>query len=434
MADASAPSSLHPSSPHPFSIPNFRYLWGARLASMLAYYALALILGWQAYNLAREEMGIGASAGILGLIGLLQFLPLFILTPLVGWIADRLDRRWIVRTVFAGQAMIAALLAWLTWSGSISLPAIYVVAVLLGIGRAFLGPAISALSPNLVPTGSVPRAIALATIAWQAGVIIGPAFAGPLYTVAPALPYIMCTALYLLALTLALLIGPVPRSTIDKSNGPFRQVADGLAYVWTNKLVLGAISLDLMVMFLAGAQAMIPVFARDILQVGEFGLSALAASPAIGAAITATWLSFKPLERNVGTVMLISMGVFGFATLGFGLSPTLPLSMLCLAICGAADMFGVFVRSSLIQLYTPDNKRGRVGAVSQLTISASNELGDAFTGGLAVLLGPIAAIVVGGGGAMLVTAFWSRLFPELSAAKTFDPPDEVLKAEPSTLK
>ena len=420
-----------PSAPHPFSIPNFRYFWVARFASMLSYYALILIVGWQAYNLAREDMGIAASAGILGLIGLLQFLPLFILTPLVGWAADRLDRRWIARTVFAAQASIALGLMALTMTGQIALPVIYAIAVLLGICRAFLGPATSALAPNLVPKESLPRAIALSTIAWQVGVIIGPAFAGPLYTLQDWLPYAVCAALYLTAMVAMFMIGPVPRSQIDRSKGPFRQVADGMSYVWTNKLVLGAITLDLFVMFLAGAQAMIPVFARDILEVGEYGLSMLAASPAVGAAIVAGWFSFKPLAKNVGNKMLIAMAVFGLGTIGFGLSPALWLSMSCLALCGAADMFGVFVRSTLIQLHTPDDKRGRVGAVSQMTISASNELGDAFTGGLAVLLGPIAAIVAGGGGAMLITAVWWRLFPELGAAKTFDPPKEVLDAEPS---
>ncbi|MEE9433373.1 MAG: MFS transporter [Sphingorhabdus sp.] len=417
--------------PHPLSIPNFRYLWASRFASMLSQYAMMLIIGWQAYNIAREDMGIAASAGILGLLGLLQFLPLFILTPLVGWVADRMDRRWIARAVFAAQAMIAATLAALTITGGISLWSIYIISVLLGICRAFLGPAISALAPNLVPKESLPKAIALSTIAWQVGVIVGPAFAGPLYRVAPSLPYIICAALYLLAFVAMMLIGPVPRSVIDRTKGPFRQVADGMSYVWTNKLVLGAITLDLFVMFLAGAQAMIPVFARDILKVGEVGLSALAAAPAIGAAIVAVWFSFRPLTKNVGGKMLVAMAVFGAGTIGFGISPYLPLSMLFLAMCGAADMFGVFVRSTLIQLHTPDDKRGRVGAVSQVTISASNELGDAFTGGLAVLLGPIAAIVVGGGGAMLITAFWSRLFPELRAAKTFDPPEEVLTSEPS---
>lgn len=420
-----------PEGPHPFTIANFRYLWAARFGSMLSYYALILIVGWQAYNIAREDMGIAASAGILGLIGLLQFVPLFILTPLVGWAADRLDRRWIARGTFAAQAAIAGALAWLTYGEQISLNVIYGVAVLLGICRAFLGPAISALAPNLVPKESLPRAIALSTIAWQIGVIVGPAFAGPLYRVADWLPYAICAALYLLSMLAMLMIGPVPRSKIDQSRGPFRQVADGMSYVWTNKLVLGAITLDLFVMLMAGAQAMIPVFARDILQVGEYGLSMLAASPALGAIITATWFSWKPMSRNVGNKMLMAMAVFGAGTIGFGLSTFLPLSMLCLALCGAADMFGVFIRSSLIQLHTPDDKRGRVSAVSQMTISASNELGDAFTGALAFIIGPVAAIVAGGGGAILITAFWSRLFPQLGAAKTFDPPQEVLDAEPS---
>jgi MFS family permease len=222
-----------------------------------------------------------------------------------------------------------------------------------------------------------------------------------------------------------LMIGPVQRSAIDRSKGPLRQVMDGMSYVWTNKLVLGAITLDLLVMFLAGATAMIPVFARDILDAGEIGLSLLAASPAIGAVLVAAIFSFAPLSRNVGNKMLIAMAVFGLATIGFALSKSLPLSMACLAICGAADMFGIYVRGSLIQLHTPDDRRGRVGAVSQMTVSASNELGDALSGGLAVLFGPIAAIVAGGAGAIVITGLWSRLFPQLGAAKTFDPPEDL---------
>ncbi len=182
-------------------------------------------------------------------------------------------------------------------------------------------------------------------------------------------------------------------------------------------------------MFLAGATAMIPVFARDILNAGEIGLSLLAASPAVGAVIVAVIFSFAPLSKNVGNSMLVAMAVFGLGTIGFGLSTNLYLSMACLGICGAADMFGVYVRGSLIQLHTPDAKRGRVGAVSQMTISASNELGDALSGGLAVLVGPIAAIVAGGAGAIVVTGLWSRLFPQLGAAKTFDPPDELELAD-----
>lgn len=411
--------------PHPFTIPNYRYLWFSRLTSMFALYAMMLILGWQAYNLAREDMGISASAGILGLLGLLQFVPLFILTPLVGWVADHMDRRWIARIVLGVQAVIALVLALLTLNGEITLWSIYIIAVLLGICRAFLGPAITSLAPNLVPKGSLPRAIALSTIAWQVGVIAGPGMAGPLYKIAPALPYFVCAMLYTLAMIAIFLIGPVERSAIDRSKGPLRQVMDGMSYVWSNKLVLGAVTLDLLVMFLAGATAMIPVFAKDILDAGEIGLSLLAASPAVGAVIVAGIFSFAPLSRNVGNMMLIAMVVFGIGTIGFGLSKSLPLSMMFLALCGAADMFGVYVRSSLIQLHTPDSKRGRVNAVSQLTISASNELGDAFSGALAVLVGPIAAIVAGGTGAIVVTGLWSRLFPQLGAAKTFDPPDDL---------
>lgn len=408
--------------PHPFTIPNYRYLWFSRLTSMVAMYALLLILGWQAYNLARESLGISASAGILGLLGLLQFVPLFLLTPLTGWVSDHLDRRWVARVMLVVQTAIALLLAALTASDRVTLGWIYCVAVLLGVCRAFLGPAISSLAPNLVPRGSLPRAIALSTIAWQVGVIAGPAFAGPFYKIAPSLPYFLCAALFALAALAVFRIGPVARSVIDRSGGPWRQVFDGVAYVWSNKLVLGAITLDLFVMFLAGATAMIPVFARDILQVGEIGLSLLAASPALGAMIVAVFFSFAPLSRNVGNKMLLAMAIFGIATVGFGLSKLLWLSMLCLAICGAADMFGVYVRSSLIQLHTPDDKRGRVNAVSQVTISASNELGDALTGGLAVIMGPLAAVVAGGAAAVAVTGLWSRLFPQLGAAKTFESP------------
>ncbi|MEZ5572753.1 MAG: MFS transporter [Halioglobus sp.] len=417
--------------PHPFSIPNYRYLWFSRMVSMVSLYALLLILGWQAYNLAREDMGVGPSAGILGLLGLLQFVPLFILTPLTGWVSDHLDRRWVARAVLSIQALIALLLAILTQTDHIQLPWIYCIAVLLGICRAFLGPAMSSLAPNLVPKASLPRAIALSTIAWQVGVIAGPGLAGPFYKIDPAVPYFLCAALYTLATIAMLMIGPVPRSVMDKSKGPLRQIVDGMAYVWSNKLVLGAITLDLFVMFLAGATAMIPVFAKDILGVGEIGLSLLAASPAVGAVIVATIFSFAPLSKNVGNLMLAAMVVFGLGTIGFGLSTVLWLSMLCLALCGAADMFGVYVRSSLIQLHTPDDRRGRVSAVSQLTISASNELGDALTGGLAVLFGPVAAIVGGGAAAIGVTAAWSRIFPQLGAAKTFDVPTELLEMDES---
>lgn len=410
--------------PHPFTIANYRAYWLTRLASMLALYCMMLIVGWQAYNIARETMDIAASSARLGMIGLLQFAPLFVLTPLVGWIADRMDRRFVARTVLFCQAGIAAILAWTTAHDHVSLPILYIIAAMLGTARAFLGPSLSALAPNLVPKPSLPTAIALSSIAWQAGMLIGPAMAGPLYAIRADLPYIVSASLYALAGLAMLTIGAVPRTIMDKGKGPIAQIIDGMAYVGQNKLVLGVITLDLFAVFLAGSTALLPVFARDILKVGEQGLSLLASSPAAGAALVAFVFSFRPIRTNVGNKMLVSVLLFGLVTVIFGFSRILAVSMACLFVAGAADMFSVYVRQSLIQLNTPDDKRGRVSAVSLLTVSASNELGDAFSGMLAWLIGPVAAVVAGGGGAILITALWSRLFPQIGAARSFDPAEE----------
>jgi len=410
--------------PHPFTIANYRAYWLTRLASMLALYCMMLIVGWQAYNIARETMDIAASSARLGMIGLLQFAPLFVLTPLVGWIADRMDRRLVARIVLFCQAGIAATLAWTTAQDLISLPILYIIAAMLGTARAFLGPSLSALAPNLVPKASLPTAIALSSIAWQSGMLIGPAMAGPLYAIRPDLPYIVSACLYALAGLAMLTVGPVPRTIMDKGRGPIAQIIDGMAYVGQNKLVLGVITLDLFAVFLAGSTALLPVFARDILKVGEQGLSLLASSPAAGAALVAFVFSFRPIRTNVGNKMLVSVLLFGLVTVIFGFSRILVVSMACLFVAGAADMFSVYVRQSLIQLNTPDDKRGRVSAVSLLTVSASNELGDAFSGMLAWLIGPVAAVVAGGGGAILITALWSRLFPQIGAARSFDPAEE----------
>ena len=409
--------------PSPFAYPNYRFYWVARLAAMTAGSAMMLIIGWQVYNLARLTMSPAEAAAQLGLVGLIQFVPLFALTPVTGWVADRLDRRVIARLTLSLQLACAATLAWLTHSGTISLPALFAVAAFLGVARAFAGPAFSALAPNLVPKELLPKAIALSTLAWQVGMIAGPALAGFLYAWRAPAAYALSTALFAIAVTAMLLIGPVPRPEVDRDRHPIRQMIDGLSYVRTNRLVLAAITLDLFAVFLAGATALLPIFARDILQVGAVGLGQLSAAPAIGAALTALFFSFRPLRHNVGTKMLGAVILFGIATIVFGLSRSMPLSLLCLFVIGSADMFSVFVRSSLIQLHTPDAMRGRVGAVSQLTISASNELGDAESGFLAALIGPVAAVVAGGVGAIAITLLWARLYPELRLAKTFDPPD-----------
>ncbi|HEY0149814.1 MAG TPA: MFS transporter [Allosphingosinicella sp.] len=416
---------------HPLSIPNFRYYWVGRLAATLAQSAMLLIIGWQVYNIARDSgMSTSAAAAQLGLIGLIQFVPLFALTPITGWVADRLDRRHIARATLALQIVGAALLAWGTWTGTISLFILFTVAFLLGIARAFSGPALGALAPNLVPREILPKAIALSSISWQAGMVAGPGLGGYLYDWRPEAAYIGATILFCVSLFCLFMIGPVPRPAVERGRHPIRQMIDGLSYVRTNRLVLAAITLDLFAVLLAGATALLPIYARDILKVGAEGLAQLGAAPALGATITAIIFSFRPLKNNVGVKMLGAVLIFGAATITFGLSTWMPLSLLALFVVGSADMFSVFVRQSLIQLHTPDAMRGRVGAVSQLTISASNELGDAESGFLASLVGPVAAVVAGGVGAIAVTLLWAKWFPELRLARSFDPPNIDSETKP----
>ncbi len=397
----------------------------------LAQYAMLLIIGWQTYNIARDGgMSVGAASGQLALIGLLQFIPLFLLTPFSGLAADRLNRRNVARLTVLLQAICAAILAALTWNDSINLTGLFSVAVLLGIARAFAGPALSALAPNLVPKAILPTAIALSSIAWQVGMIVGPAIGGYFYVVDPALPYMISAGLFIVSLFALGMIGHVPKPKRVGTDRPIGQIVDGLKYVIRNKMVFSTITLDLFAVFLAGATALFPVYARDVLQVGATGLSQLAAAPAVGAAITALWFSFRPLKTNVGPKMLWAVAIFGIATIVFGLSKFMPLSLAMLFIVGAADMFSVYIRQSLVQLHTPDDKRGRVSSVSLLTISASNEFGDFFSGTLAFFIGPVAAVVTGGMGALATVALWSSIFPVLRNTRTFDPPDELEGAEP----
>jgi MFS family permease len=384
---------------------------------------MVVVIGWQVYDIARLTMTTKEAAFQLGIVGLVQFVPLFALTLITGWTADRVDRRWIARASVALEIFCAVTLAWLTWTGATTLAALFVIAALLGVARAFASPALSALAPNLVPRQLLPRAIALSSISWQVGSISGPALGGYLYAIAPFLPYAVIGGLFVIALVSLFLIGPIDRSAIEGSQNPWQQMVQGLRYVRQNRLVLGAISLDLFAVLLGGATAMLPIYARDILEAGPTGLGHLRAAPAIGATLTAIWFSFRPLKHNVGVKMFAAVGTFGAATLVFGFSRSMPLSLFCLTLLGAADMLSVYVRQSLIQLYTPDQMRGRVGAVATLFVSASNELGEAESGFLAALIGPVAAVVAGGAGAIAVTLLWARWFPELRLARSFDHQD-----------
>lgn len=422
---------------HPFRIANFRAYWLSRFTGTVALSAMSIIIGWQVYSLARDvhHLSIKEATFLLGMIGVAQFVPLFVLTPIVGLIADTFDRRWIVRFTTALLVATTVMLGTLTWLHALSLPMLFLAAVMIGLARAFSGPAYSALAPNLVPREVLPTAIAVSSIAWQVGVIIGPSLGGFLYAIHPDAAYGTSTALFLIALGMIFLIGKVPQPQSQADHRPLHRIIEGFRYVRHNRLVLASITLDLFAVLLAGATALLPVFARDILHVGAGGLGLLAAGMGIGATSTALFFSFRPMKTNVGLKMLIAVVVFGLGILTFGTahlilpSHAFYLALAGLIVAGCADMVSVYVRSSLIQLHTPDEMRGRVSAVAQLTISASNELGEAESGLLGSLLGPVGAVVFGGIGCIVITIIWSRLFPELRLAKSFDPP-EILESAP----
>jgi MFS family permease len=426
---------------HPLRIANFRAYWLSRFTGTIAVSAMSIVIGWQVYNIARETMDIRQAAFMLGMIGFAQFVPLFLLTPITGLVADSFDRRWIVRGTTALLVLTAATLWLLTWTGHLTLGVLFVAAVAFGVARAFSGPAYSALV--------LPTAIAISSIAWQVGTIAGPSVGGLLYAIHPEVAYGVATILFVVALLFMFLIGPVPQPAAQTDHRPLARIIEGFTYVRRNRLVLATITLDLFAVLLAGATSLLPVYSRDILHVGSQGLGVLAAGMGIGAAVTAIWFSVRPMSTNVGVKMLAAVVVFGLAILTFGIAtpivnllgiapgtiggipvqPAFVLSLVALIVAGGADMISVYVRQSLIQLHTPDAMRGRVSAVSQLTISASNELGEFESGVMASLLGPVGAVVFGGVGAIAITIGWARLFPELGRAKTFDPP-EILETEP----
>lgn len=414
--------------PSPLSIPDFRYYWIARFSAVLATMGMVVILGYQVYDTARADYGMSVKEASfqLGLVGLAQFVPLLLLTPVAGWVADRFERRLIARLASGIDFVIALSLGAATASDALTLPLLFGLAALHGVARVFVGPSMGAIAPNIVPSATLPRAIAMSSIAWQSASVGGPALAGRLYSFDPALPYWISAAFLLLSILALSPIRRVMPSPMAGGSHPLRQMADGISYVRTQRFLLGAITLDLFAVLLGGATAMLPVYARDILHVGTDGLGWLRASPAVGAAIVALWFAWRPLHHNVGVKMLYGVAGFGVATLVFAWSTSMVTSMLALIVLGGMDMLSVYVRSSLVQLHTPDIMRGRVSAVSGLAISASNELGELESGMLGALLGPVSAVAFGGLGAIAVAGLWAYWFPEIRRARTFDPPETAL--------
>jgi MFS family permease len=333
-----------------------------------------------------------------------------------GYAVDRFDRRYLARLGVALEIICVIALYLLLQSPGHSIAGVIGVAAALGLGRSFAAPAMQSLGPNLVPPAVLPTAIAWNSIAWQSAAVGGPVLVGFVLAVSGMSAVCLgCGVLLLLALILSWFIRPVARPARPEAS-PWQTIKEGLTYTRNNKIVFGAISLDLFAVLLGGATAMLPVFARDILNVGEDGFGWLRAAPAFGAALVAIVLTRRPLRSRVGPRMFLCVAIFGVATIVFGLSTNFWLSMLALLVLGAADMISVYVRSSLVQLHTVDAMRGRVSSVNTLFIGASNELGEAQSGIAALALGPVGAVVFGGVGALFVTVLWARWFPDLRHA------------------
>jgi MFS family permease len=400
----------------PLEHPAFARFAAARFLSILGLQIQSTAISWQVYNIARESRGVEESAFILGLVGLAQFVPLFFLALPGGQLADRIDRRRIILTCLFIEAGLSALLAASgVLSSSMLLLVIFGAAAGLGALRAFLPPALSATGPALVPRAVLPNALATLSLIFQLASITGPAVAGFLLQVSPTQTYLAAGVLILLGFGL---VWTIPRQPMPVQTGEtmVARIREGLTYVGANKVVLGAITLDLFVVLFAGATALLPVFARDVLQVGADGLGLMRSAGAVGAALVAFLLARRPLRRHLGRWMFAATALFGIGTFAFAWSTSFALSLAILTFLGMVDMLSVFVRQNLIQIATPDAMRGRVSAVSMLCISASNELGEFQSGVAARYLGPAGACVLGGVVAVGVTLIWMKAFPALRKA------------------
>jgi MFS family permease len=385
----------------------------SRALGVLGTVVQSVTMGWQVYDLARAHHGVAESALYVGLLGLATFLPLFFLALPAGVVADRYARKTVLISCFAAEAVCAGALVGAALLGVLSVHVLIGIAFAFGIARAFRAPAGVALAPMLVPKVLLPRAIAWNSLAFQVGTISGPALAGFLVgRWSSAHTYGVSLALYLAAVV-GLSFIRTPTTPVAQAGSRIKQVREGLAYIWNQKVVLGAISLDLFAVLLGGATALLPVFARDILHVGPEGFGLLRSAPAVGAACVALVLATRPIRRHAGPAMFTGVALFGAATVVFALSKSFPLSLAALATLGGADLVSVYVRQTLIQIVTPDPMRGRVAAVSFLFIGASNELGEFESGVTARLFGPVLAAALGGVASLSVTGLWARLFPAL---------------------
>ncbi len=397
----------------------FAFFWFARGFTSIAFQIQGVAVGWQIY-------AITGSPFYLGLVGLAQFLPMFVLTLAVGHVADRYDRRLVVRLCQIVEGLAAAALAWGSFSGWQSKESILVVVFFAGAARAFEGPTMQALVPGLVPGPIIPRAMAWSASAHQTATILGPALGGLLYTAGPTITYAAASLLFLAASSLIALIHVDP-TPINREPVSLRSLFAGVIFIRNQPVILGAISLDLFAVLLGGATALLPVYARDILVSGPWGLGLLRSAPAVGALGMSIFLAHHMIEHRVGWIMFSAVAIFGAATIVFGLSTLFILSFGALVILGAADVISVVIRSSLVQIKTPDEMRGRVSAVNSMFIGTSNQLGEFESGLTAALFGVVPAVLIGGVGTLFVVLLWMRLFPELLRIDSLRPERRLIE-------
>jgi MFS family permease len=393
----------------------FALFWLARLASTMGYQMLALTIGWQIYEITN-------SAFDLGLVGLIQFVPAVVLTLLIGHAADRYDRRLIVRVAQSVYVLAAVMITVALLTGALGRNLLFTAVFMIGSARAFELPTAHALAPSLVPAPMISRAVAAWTSANQTAIICGPALGGIIYALSPVLVGVVCLLLFACSITLISFVHA--KGPPGKREPPtVASVLAGFEYIRSRRRLLGVITLDLFVVILGGATALLPIYAKDILSVGPIGLGLLRSAPAVGALITSVVLARHPVERHIGRKMFAVVGIFGAATLVFGLSTWFPLSLMALAVLGASDAVSIVIRFSLVQIETPDEKRGRVSAINYLFVGSSNTLGEFESGLIAAWLGAVPSVVIGGLGSLLVAATWMMLFPDLRRIDRFEPAD-----------
>jgi MFS family permease len=393
-----------------FTHPAFVLFQIARFLIVAAVEMQAVAVGWQVYEITKSPLD-------LGYVGLAQFLPGILLFPISGHASDRFERRHVLSTCYGGFAVCFALLLALAQRSVHSVTSIYVVLILLGVVRSFNGTASRAILPQLVPEEHFPNAVAWNATTFQAATILGPSFGGILYALfrGPSVVYAAATLTAIGALISTFRIKPEVKAR-PREPMTFKTAFAGLRYIWREKLILGAISLDLFAVLLGGAVALLPVYAREILHTGPWGLGLLRTAPGVGAAVMAVALAHRPLRGRSGPTLLWSVAGFGVFTIIFGVSRSLVLSLVALFLLGASDMISVIIRATLVQLGTPDAMRGRVTAVDMIFIGASNEFGQFESGLTAQWFGTVPAVVLGGIGTLVVIAIWAWRFPELRNA------------------